>query len=150
MENLINFEWLQDEAFKFVCSRSFMMATAVFVAYLVVVGIVRRVFDVIGTIFWMFFGIFSPLRMRQIFFNGITLLFITASFAAYQGGNAKLAGKEGVWEAVVGGAGGVALWSVFMLVAHLYREHKTPSAEVVRKKRPAKSVSRFSRVIKGE
>ena len=75
---------------------------------------------------------------------------VRCSFAAYQGGNAKLAGKEGVWEAVVGGAGGLALWSVFMLVAHLYREHKSPGTEVVRKKRPVKPVSRFSRVSKEE
>lgn len=114
---------LKDQLLTFMSGSSFLVATGIFFAYLFVTGVFKRIFGFFGTLTHAVLGIFSPLKMRRIFFNFIALVFMVTSFSLYSGTRAKLAGEDGTLQAVLGGSLALGIWSVLMFMAHLVREH---------------------------
>lgn len=140
MEDPTMMQNIQDGIIAFLTGRAFLVATGVFLFYLFMTGMLRKIKNGIVGVFKSIFGVLSPFRMRRLFFTFLSLVFMTTSFALYSGAKAGLTGEESPkLHAIVGGSFAVGLWSVGLFISHLIREHYASIAPK-KKKKPNKKV----------
>jgi len=118
-------EWLetiQTEGLEFLCGRTFIIATVVFLIYLFLTGILKRIKNwTVGTVVAII-GFFSPLKLRRLLFNTMSLIFMVFGAAFCCWGSAKLSrDTDGILEAIVGGSGALTIWGFVMLLANQFR-----------------------------
>jgi hypothetical protein len=96
---------IQDTVITFLTGKSFLVATGVFVFYLFMTGMLRKLKNGFVGCFKAIFGILSPFKIRKLFFTFLSLIFMTTSFALYSGAKAGLNGSENPkLHAIVGGS----------------------------------------------
>ena len=139
MEEPTFYSNLQEVVINFLSGREFLVATGVFVAYLFLTGMLRRIKNGIFGFFGAVVRIFSPFRLRAVAVNGLSLLFMTASFSLFAGARAGLNGGDARLNAILGGSLAVALWSLGLFTFHQIRGPQKPVKKKKKKYQPTTS-----------
>ena len=137
-------EWwdtLKEHGMEFLCGRAFLVATAIFLFYLLVTGVLRRIKNgIVGLVTWII-AVFSPLKLRRLLFNTMSLVFMVGGISLASAARAKLSGGDGVLEAIVGGGFALGAWGFVILLASQFRgprEEKEPGEETPPQKKDRK------------